>query len=346
VTTLRAIFIRLALTPLLIAGHASAQSADPEQADALFQEGRALLKAGKPDQACPKFLESQRLDPATGTLLAVAACHEQQGRLATAWVEFTQVVERARAEGRSDRANLATARAQALRPRLSTLTVELAPELRALRGVTILHNGEAFTESVWDRVLPVDGGEHVFELSASGHAPSRRTVNVLSEGDEATIRLPALRREPSNSGTDAPVPSDDAAGSRASSAGRTPTAEAATQHASKLTALQGVGIGAAVAGLGTAVAGGVFFVLAQNKMSDSKRYCTGDRCYPEGLELRASAVGSGDRATVLGIGGAVLAVTGIACYALGRSTESDTPQASLSAVAGPGGASARLELGF
>ena len=50
-------------------------------ADALFNEGTALLKAGKLDEACGKLAESQSTEPAIGTLGLLAYCHEQSGKL-------------------------------------------------------------------------------------------------------------------------------------------------------------------------------------------------------------------------------------------------------------------------
>ena len=77
----------LLATALLVAPAVSAAEpgADPvTMAEALFQQGKQLLERGDAHAACPKLAESLRLDRATGTLLALAMCHEVEGRLASA----------------------------------------------------------------------------------------------------------------------------------------------------------------------------------------------------------------------------------------------------------------------
>ena len=105
------------LTSFTSARTAFAQS-DPVVAEALFQEGRTLLDQGKAAEACPKLAESHRLDPATGTLIALALCREAEGKLASAWAAFADAEGRARTEGSKDRETVARERAAALYPRL------------------------------------------------------------------------------------------------------------------------------------------------------------------------------------------------------------------------------------
>src|SRR5688572_28243096 len=88
---------------VLIAGAAFAQEGSETRAAQLFQEGRESFLAGNLVDACPRLAESYRLDPATGTLMALALCHEQEGKLALARAELDEAEERARQEGRADR---------------------------------------------------------------------------------------------------------------------------------------------------------------------------------------------------------------------------------------------------
>src|SRR5437868_13705153 len=115
----------VALSALSIPWSALAQPAGPEAAlaEVLYQKGRELMAQGKAAEACPKFAESYRLDATTGTLLNLASCHETEGKLATAWLEFSRSVALARRDRRSDRVRFAQDRLAAIEPKLSYLTV-------------------------------------------------------------------------------------------------------------------------------------------------------------------------------------------------------------------------------
>src|SRR5262249_18357787 len=75
---------------------ASASAEDPRAAaQAAFVEGRRLADAGDFAAAATRFEESDRLDPALGTTLNLAACYERAGRLASAARAFRRGVEEA-----------------------------------------------------------------------------------------------------------------------------------------------------------------------------------------------------------------------------------------------------------
>lgn len=322
-------------TPVFVTALASARDTDPVTAEVLFQEARELLGRGQLDEACPKFLESERLDPATATLLAVATCHEKQGQWATAWAEFTEAAGRARQEGRKDRERLALERMEFLSPRLSTLTLVVAPELAEIEGLRILRDGLEIRQAVYNRALPIDGGVHEVELSAPGYSSEKLSVTVARERDRVTLTLPSLRRAPAVGSSAAPSPAAAAA-----------TTKPSPQVGPTGTQLMGVGL--SVAGIGAATVGAAFLVGALLKKDQSNAYCAGNACEPRGLELRTEAVDRGNLATVFGVGGALLGAAGLTLYWLGgASTEPGQVEGtSVSFQAAPGAVAASVEVGF
>ena len=180
----------LAAALLTLAGSpARAQTPDPARAERLFQEGRSALEAGRYAEACPKLAESQQLDAGTGTLLALALCHDGEGKTASAWRELHEVVEESQRAGRADRVQLARARIAALEPRLSKLAVAVGTPAP---GLDVQRDGEPLPPAQWGRVAPVDPGEHVVRAEAPGRKPWRTTVTVGRGGDTIVVTVPAL----------------------------------------------------------------------------------------------------------------------------------------------------------
>src|SRR5262249_1881580 len=69
--------------------------ADDSSANAqeLFREGRAALLRQEYTVACQKLSESQKREPAAGTLLNLTLCEEHLGRIASAYLHARQASE-------------------------------------------------------------------------------------------------------------------------------------------------------------------------------------------------------------------------------------------------------------
>jgi hypothetical protein len=162
---------------------------DPALAEQLFRQAKALAAQGRQAEACAKFYESQRQDPGAGTLLAVAQCHDAEGKIATAWAEYIEV--RAASEGRRpDRVKLAELAISKLEPRLPKLTVRLSSDASALPGLMVALDGTALGAAALGADLPVDPGEHVVTAVATGR---RWTTQVhLEEREQRTVTVPSL----------------------------------------------------------------------------------------------------------------------------------------------------------
>ena len=108
---------------LSFASFASAQSADQTLAQSLFDQGLKLANEGNFKEACPKFAESQKLDPGGGTLINLAKCREAEGKLASAWAAYNEALSYSIKDGRKEREEQARARITALAPNLATLRI-------------------------------------------------------------------------------------------------------------------------------------------------------------------------------------------------------------------------------
>jgi hypothetical protein len=288
-----------------LAPPALAAPRDPAAAEALFAESQKLMAAQDYARACPKLEESYRLDPATGALFALALCHEKQGKLASAWVEFMDVASRASAEGYGDREKSAREHAEALRDRLAFLTVEVDPTTASLPNLVITRDGIALGPAAWKSPIPIDPGPHVVVATAPGHEPWTTNIVVAEGANKKTVVVPKLGLVPT------PAIPPAAAAARD---------EPSTLFGAELTPLRVAGL--SVGGAGVACLGLAAFSTARaiSKNSESKESCKGtdgNDCPPEGLRDRAAAEEAANIATVSVIAGGVLLGTGIGLFVFG-----------------------------
>lgn len=276
-------------------------------AEALFNQGRNLMTAGKYVEACPKFEASQQLDPGLGTMLNLAECYEKTGRTASAWAEYREAIPLARAAGSKARQELATERAKALEERLSTLTI------RAMSGddddahLEIRRDGVPVQRAELGSPIPVDPGEHVIEAVAPGKQPWSSKIQVGADAAKVQVDIPKLV---SSDATTPAVASPSPV--TTTSVNAPPADEPASSWSGQRTAAV-VTAGAGVVGIGI----GAFFGLqASSKWSDAKDECGS---YPKGCDAGAIDLGKSakENATISNIGfiaGGALLATGAVLF--------------------------------
>ncbi|HMJ10319.1 MAG TPA: PEGA domain-containing protein [Polyangiaceae bacterium] len=248
---------------------AAAQTGDRAVAEALFRSGREALGKGDHATACQRFEESNRLEPAVGTVFNLANCREKLGQLAAAWQRYQEAVQKL--PSGDERIQIASQRAAALEPRLSKLSLFLPED--APPGTVVLKDGTELGSGSLGVALPVDPGEHKLIVRAPGYEDAETVISLAeAEKRELALSLGARKsdlpdaREGSSIGFVNPSAADADAGDAPSSSQRT---------------LGFVVGGVGVAGLAVSLATGAMVLSKKSTVDDE---CENKRCTPEGLD--------------------------------------------------------------
>jgi serine/threonine-protein kinase len=312
-----AVALAVALAPLPLA---RAQSPDDKAAaDRLFNDAKALMQKKDYEAACPKFAESLRLDPGVGVMLYLADCSEKQGRLASAWATFREAGDLAERQGDAKRAEVARKHATALEPKLSTLTITLAPSAD-VPGLSVTRNGSLVGKAQLGVALPVDPGPHVIAATAPDRKRWETTTNVPGDHARVNVTVPALDPlpvpTPSASATAAPVPSATSSTAPSSSIAPHPSASADLGPAPPLGGQRMAALAVGAVGVVGVGIGSYFGLRAASKNSDSHAAgnCNGDNCTPDGAQVRTDAQHAATISTIAFIAGAAALAGGVVLW--------------------------------
>ena len=258
-----------------VAPAARAQSAQAAAAEALFQEGLAAAERHELDVACARFRDSDKVDPANGTKLALAECEENRGKLATSWSLFKATLEKLPPTDK--RIATVKGRIAALEARLPKLVVTIAPD--APKGTTVTEGEAPMLPSMFGLALPTDPGVHTFVVKADGYedatlkveAREKQTASLVARPGPAKRLAPVVVAAPVQPKTAEPTP-------------RPPPSTPAQDNRTAGWIVGGVG----VAGVGVGV---VSYVLALGKKSVADDNCSGELqlCNPTGRDAADSA---------------------------------------------------------
>ena len=294
---------------LLVPAGALAQSppttpgtgATPSQADALFAEGRDLLEKGKYPEACAKLARSEELAPAIGTLLNLAYCFEQGGKMRSAMVAYVEAERLANVAGEAKRAAFAKERYAAVEPRAPKLVVRVVPP--EAPGLEIKRNGTLIAKQDLGHPVAVDPQDYLISASAPGYAPWKGAVIVRGEGAVLTVVVPPLE-----------------------TAVATPVAQtAAPSMGVRRIAALGLGLVSALA-IGAGV--GVGFA-AKSRYDDAASHCDATGCDDSGVSIKRGAVAQGNVATVLVAAGVLAGGTGVYLWIVGAPDARPEPRRSV-----------------
>jgi serine/threonine-protein kinase len=189
--------LRITILACFLLGGVAPVAAQPtgNQAQELYDQGRALVAAGKTAEGCDAFERSQQLEPLATTLAALAICRERLGQLATARRLFLQAEQQTRSA--HDRVTaqlhqLARDKAAGLEPRVSKLTIRV-PEQSKINGLEIRLGEKVVSAEAWNQVLPIDGGTYTITARASGVNDWSTRVTLGNASDSKTVDIPDLR---------------------------------------------------------------------------------------------------------------------------------------------------------
>lgn len=180
-------------------------------ADALFREARDLVQAGKIAQACPKFAESYRLDPAPGTLYNLAECEEKDGKIASSLERWRTLIDLLTSSNKLTDPRLPVARQHTAELTRRVPRLVLRIKAGAPRETVVLYDGVELRAASLNTELPIEPGAHtVLARAAYRHDGEFKIVVKESELKELIV-------EPGGPDDTAPRPAGSGAG--ASSAG-------------------------------------------------------------------------------------------------------------------------------
>jgi hypothetical protein len=325
----------LVLASLLLAGsaHAEPSAIQKSTADALFKEGKKLLDAKDFDAACPKLAESASLQPGGGVQLALAICHEGQGKLATAYNDYREALALAKRDKRQDREDIASGKLAELEPKLSRLVIDVSDAARA-QTLAITLDGASLTSASWGIPIPVDGGTHTVVVTAPGKKEQSFDVTVKPKGDKHRVEIGPL----------ADAPAGEVVAPKTMDAPATPKTDEA-KVAPVETKKGGVGAGPYIlggVGIVALAVGGYFGFKAIGASSDAKNACPGNECTSGDALDKNDQAKSSARIANVGVGVGIVALSGaVIWWALSPGEAPKTETTSTGRLVGgiaPGGA--------
>lgn len=164
-------------------------SADEPLADQKFDQAQKLRADGKIAESCALFRESLQLNSkAIGTLLNVARCDEEQGKLARAYREFDDARAAASEQNLGPQRDAAEQHEKALVDRVPHLALAFASPLP--KGASVVVDDVPVDPDAAGDVLVDPGSVHIV-VSAPGYVAFETHVDIAERQHKAQV-IPKL----------------------------------------------------------------------------------------------------------------------------------------------------------
>ncbi len=316
----------------VLAGHAA--HAQPPDADALFREGRRLIKQGDIKAGCEKLDASERIESSIGTLLNLGDCREKLGKPVGALTAFRKAEALARLAGNdAKREQEARRRARALEAELASITVQVGPKAQT-DGIVITRDGDVIAPDQWGSTIFVEPGAHTVVAEARGFQRWQLDV-TLGKGSNRWVSIPSLEPlveepttdiEPPAAATPPPTAATPPPPKREESPPPVaptprPSGHEVTTHTTWSTQ-RGIAVAVGALGVSAIVVGGIFGSQAGDLQSKSDAICPTNICDDaEGLRLNNDAHAHARIANVLFATGGLAVATGVVLWIVGKPDE-------------------------
>jgi len=200
---------RLTAAAVLVAALAATSAAHADVAEDRaaarqhLTQAQDLKKQGNLAEALTHFAESQRLDPKLATVLDLADCAEQLGKLVEAQGYWAAARDTAKREEKPQSRARAEQRLAAVEARVVHLTLQLAPTAPA--GTQVFRDDVLVEVGSLGVAVPVNPGAHAVVVKAAGRQDGRYDV-TFPEGDTQNLTVDAGAVIPVNAPPPPPPP--------------------------------------------------------------------------------------------------------------------------------------------
>ncbi len=180
---------RWAIVALALATVATPALAD-DKADAAFKKGKKLLAEKKYADACAAFEKSNELDPGIGAKLNIAKCYEEWGKLATA-LRWYRDAEKQATDAKDARLAKIHEHREAVDDDTPRLTLRVGKDADA-EAANVLLDGQPAKVG---EAIEVDPGAHLVEYTSDGGERKKKVVPV-ERGSTSDVKLDLPKKKP------------------------------------------------------------------------------------------------------------------------------------------------------